>query len=334
MNVYLVVLNWNGRDFIGECLDSLLEQSYEAKVIVVDNGSVDGSVEYIEQKYPTVHLIKEDYNHGFAGGVNIGIKYAIKNGAEAVGLINNDATTDKEWLRHLVNCLSKNNKAGIVTCKFLMADSNNIIDSTGDIYTIWGLPYPRGRGQKDVGKFNKEEAVFGASGGASLYRIKMLKEIGLFDEKFFAYYEDVDISFRAQLAGWKVRYQPKAVAYHKLSQTSIKISGFTTYQTIKNLPLLFWKNVPTALLAKMVTRYFIAYSAIVISSLAKLRFIPLFKGLFMSVINLPYMFSQRYKIQRTKKISSEELEKILYHDLPPNAHKLRKIRSLFIRPKS
>src|SRR6201999_312952 len=96
----------------------------------------------------------------------------------------------------------------------------------------------------DIDKYDKQTAVFVASGGASLYRIKMLQEIGLFDEDFFAYYEDVDLSFRAQLAGWKVAYAPRAVAYHQIGATSGHIKGFTTYQTIKNLPLLFYKNVP------------------------------------------------------------------------------------------
>src|SRR5207253_2984925 len=137
----------------------------------------------------------------------------------AIALFNNDAVADKNWLQSLVNTMSANSEVGIATSKLLLEDKKHI-DSTGDFYSIWGMPLPRGRNQLDNGQFDKPEEVFGATGGASLYRAKMLNEIGLFDEKFFAYYEDVDISFRARLAGWKVYYQPKAIAYHGLSKTS------------------------------------------------------------------------------------------------------------------
>jgi GT2 family glycosyltransferase len=333
VKVYLVVLNWNGKDIVEKCLDSLKKQSPPVETIVVDNGSTDGSAEIIEKKYPVVHLIKKSKNHGFAGGVNIGIKHAIKNGAEAIALFNNDAIADKEWLAGLISTLDSDSKIGIATGKLMQLDGNHI-DSTGDLYTIWGLPFPRGRDQAAENSYDKPEFVFGASGGASIYRTKMLKDIGLFDEAFFAYYEDVDISFRAQLAGWKIAYTPEAVAYHAIGATSSKISGFTTVQTMKNLPLLFWKNVPLQLAPKMFPRFLIAHSSIFFSSFFKGRGLAAIKGTLLSIKNIPHMLSVRRKIQKNRKVSSDYIWSILYKDLPPNAYKLRRLRSFFSLGKS
>ena len=240
MKVYLVVVNWNGKDFIEECLDSIQKQTHPVEIIVVDNGSTDGSKELIEKKYPKIHLISKDNNHGFAGGVNIGIEYAVGKKADAIALFNNDAVANKDWLEQLVKTLNKDADTGIVTGKLMRSDKKHI-DSTGDFYSTWGMPFPRGRNQKDTSQYDEPGEVFGASGGASLYRTKMLKDIGLFDERFFAYYEDVDMSFRARLAGWAVFYQPKAEAYHKVSATSLhagRIHSPTRYHSIKNFLIL------------------------------------------------------------------------------------------------
>jgi len=156
----------------------------------------------------------------------------------------------------------------------------------------------------------------------------MLEEIGLFDEDFFAYYEDVDICFRAQLAGWKVRYTPDAVAHHKVGASSSKVPGFTTYMTIKNLPWLFWKNVPLRLMPTLLPRFTIAYYSIVFSSLAQGKIKPTLKGLFMENILLPKKFLQRIKIQRSKTVSTDYIKSMLVYGLPPNAHKLIKLRSI------
>lgn len=220
--VSVVVPNWNGAHDLRDCLDSLLEQSQKAHIIVVDNGSTDNSLELLKSKYPSVEVIKLPKNRGFAGGVNPGIKKAISDKCEYVALLNNDAVAKKDWLKYLTESLDKNPKIGIATSK-IISFQNNILDSTGDIYTIWGLPFPRGRGEAVSNKYDSDVEIFGASGGASLYRVEMLQQIGLFDEDFFAYYEDIDISFRAQLAGWKVAYVPQAIVYHQISATSRKI---------------------------------------------------------------------------------------------------------------
>jgi GT2 family glycosyltransferase len=328
--VFIVIPNWNGKDTLPACLDSLLAHTQKARILVVENGSTDGSLDLLHSNYPSIDLVVNTRNLGFAGGVNSGIKRAIELGAKYVALFNNDAVADKNWLKELIQALDNHTEAGSATCKLLSADKKHI-DSTGDFYTTWGLPYPRGRGEPASDKYDTETEVFGASGGASLYRVKMLQEIGLFDEDFFAYYEDVDLSFRAQLAGWKVIYVPKAEAYHQQGVTSGKIKGFTTYQTFKNYPMLLIKNVPFRLLPGVFIRFEIAYSAIFISSIQQGRMWPALKGFLRSQVLLPKKLWERQRIQERRKVPVSYINSLLVHDLPPNAAKLRKLRSFFVR---
>lgn len=321
----VVVPNWNGADSLAACLDSLVGQTLKARIIVVDNGSTDGSLGILDS-YPEVEVIRHDKNKGYAGGVNPGFRQAIEKGLKYVAAFNNDAVADKRWLENLTAVLDSNPSAGIAACKLLNTDGS-CLDSTGEQYTVWGLPYPRGRGEADIDRYDDQTDVFGASGGASLYCVRMLKEIGLLDEDFFAYYEDVDLSFRAQLAGWKVRYVPSSVVYHQVGATSGKLKGFTTYQTIKNLPWLFWKNVPPGrIFIKVLPRFMLAYSLIVASALKRGQFWPVFKGWVVYAVFLPKKLAQRYRIQRTRKVPKDYIWSIMVHDLPPDARKLRLFR--------
>jgi GT2 family glycosyltransferase len=323
----VIIPNWNGEGHLYDCLKSLSNQSLKNQTIVVDNASTDGSVKLVQEEYPDVKVIKLSKNHGFAGGVNAGIKYALEQRAHYVALLNNDAIADKEWLKRLVGFLSSHPKAGIATSRIMDAEKK-YLDSTGDIYTIWGLPYPRGRGEEVKGKnYDNVEAVFGASGGASLYRTEMLKEIGLFDEGFFAYYEDVDLSFRAQLTGWKIYYVPQAEVYHQIGATSSKIKGFTTYHTLKNLPLLLWKNVPWRLMPKVWPRLVLAWILIAGRALGRGQILPFTKGVVVGTVLWPSSLVQRYKIQKSRSVTVEYIYSIITHDLPPNAVRLRGLRS-------
>jgi GT2 family glycosyltransferase len=323
---YVVIPNWNGAHDLPKCLDSLLDQTLSCHIIVVDNGSTDGSLELLKKEYPEVEVLVLAKNHGFAGGVNTGAKKALEDGAKYVALLNNDAPADKKWLESLVEKLEQDSKLGIATSKILSVDSI-FLDSTGDYYTIWGLPYPRGRNETGINKYDSDTVIFGASGGASLYRTEMLKEIGLFDEDFFAYYEDVDLSFRAQLGGWKVAYAPKAIVYHQIGATSGKIKGFTTYQTLKNLPLLMWKNVPARLMLKVFPRFVLAYFMFWGRALSRGQVWPSTKGVAMSILLWPKKLVQRYKIQKYRKVSVDYIDSLIVHDLPPNAHNLRSLRA-------
>ncbi len=324
----IIVPNWNGQETIVDCIDSLLNQSLVSTIIVVENGSIDNSLKIIEESYPEIIILKQKRNLGFAGGVNVGIRYAIDIGFDFIGLFNNDAIADKNWLNSLVTVLEAHKNVGIVTSKILDYQGKHI-DSTGDFYTSWGLPYPRGRGELLSDKYDLDNFVFAGSGGASLYRSSMLKQIRLFDESFFAYYEDVDISFRAQLFGWKVLYQPDALVYHHIGATSKTIKGFTTYQTMKNLPLLLWKNMPSSLLIKIMPRFLIVYLSFFISAAIRKQLQFALKGFFKMLLLLPRASIQRIYILKHKVVPDSYIKSTLIYDLPPNATKIRRLRSIY-----
>lgn len=328
--ISVVIPNLNGVEDLTKCIDSLLAQSLNPHIIVVDNASTDGSLELLQSKYKNVEVIKNQVNRGFSGGVNPGIKRAIKKGDEYIALLNNDAVADKDWLKNLHSALSKNSRAGIATSK-IIASNGKFLDSTGDFYTVWGLPFPRGRDEAELGKYDKKTEVFGASGGASLYRVEMLKEIGLFDEDFFAYYEDVDLSFRAQLTGWKIIYEPKAVAYHKIGATSSKMNGFVTQQTARNLPMLYLKNMPARLFWQNILRFMVAYWSIFFSSIFQGNGWPALKGLMQFLILVPRKLIERHRIQSKRRLSASNIDKLLVHDLPPNATKLRALQTMYCK---
>lgn len=312
----VVVPNWNGIDFIEDCLTSLLSQSVESKIIVVDNGSIDGSNTLVKEKFPQVELIQLDKNYGFAGGVNRGIEKAIYDGGEFIALLNNDAVAHEDWLKNLVATIKANPQTGMVTSKIKRSEGN-LLDSTGDFYSIWGFPYPRGRDEEDIGQYDDKKEVFGCSGGATLYRADMLKRIGFFDEDFFAYFEDVDISFRAQLAGWKALYEPSAVVTHYVGGTSSKLSGFARYHTVKNFVYLYTKNMPRSLYWKYLWRAGLAFAMMAVSDIKRGQVKPYLKGASVALLHLPSMLKMRYQIQSRRSVSVEYIDSILVHEMPP-----------------
>ena len=335
--VAVVVLNYKGIDDTVNCIASLAKQSLpDFTIVAVENGSHDGSAERfkeLQRQYGNkLQTLFNDTNLGFTGGVNTGIRWAIDRDFDYVALFNNDALADKEWLKTLLTSAQKH-KTGITTGLLLLEDGKTI-DSTGDWFSKWGLPFPRNR-HDPVSSTPKGGNVFGATGGATLFSVPMLREIGLFDEDLFAYYEDVDISFRAQLAGWNVYFEPSAIAYHKLSQTSKRMpGGFTIYHTFKNLPLVFIKNVPLGLLFSVGIRFYTAYILILGHAIARGRGWPAIQGAFMAFMLGFKKLPVRWHIQRHKKVSTEYIKTILWDDLPPDQTGLRKLRSVFTHKQS
>lgn len=321
-HVCVVIPNWDGIDFIESCLKSLKVQTNPVKIIVVDNGSSDGSPEYIERNYPEILLIKLPTNRGFAGGVNVGIEKALSMHADYVLLFNNDAIANKTWVEKLVSAAEQHKECGIITSKFMRMDKKHL-DSTGDFYSIWGLPFPRGRNEKDEGQYDKNIDVFGATGGASLYRAEMLKQIGLFDEDFFAYFEDVDISFRAQLAGWKVRYEPSAIAYHHVSGTSSRLGDFARFHSAKNFLLVYAKNMPLKLYLKYGPLFTLQLLRMALSSLLRGKFTVFLKGTWAAIKLHTSTKAKRKKIQASRKVSVTYIDSMLYHHRPPKPPELK-----------
>ena len=328
MNVLVVVLNYKGWQDSIKCVESLKKQTYDNfKIYLIENHSQDESEEKLKPFIESDEQIIFDIqltNTGFTGGVNIGIQYAIDNNFDAVALFNNDAQADKNWLKNLVGAMKKTD-ASVVTGLLLSEDGKNI-DDAGDVYTMWGVPELRAE-KKPVDEAPKSGYVFGATGGATLYKTNLFREIGLFDETFFAYNEDVDISWRTQLTGHKVYYEKSARAYHKHSATSSKIPGFTTTQVFQNLPLVYWKNVPARLLWPIGWRFFLAYNMFFVWKISQGGFRASVKGIWRSCKLLPHAFRERRKIQKSKIVDTTYLKTIIWPNLPMKS--FNRIRKLF-----
>lgn len=329
-SVAVVVLNWNDSDLLPHSVGSLLKQSEKCDIIVVDNGSDDDSRITIESFGNKVTALFNAKNLGFAGGVNRGITYALSEGYEYIGLLNNDATADKDWVKHLVDSLRSNKRLGGATST-MVHKGDKTFDSTGDFYTIWGLPYPRGRGEPVSGKYNKLLDVTAISGGASMFRADFFTDVGLFDDDFFAYYEDVDLGLRGKLRGWDFAYSPDAKVLHDTGSTSGRVKGFSTYQTMKNLPWLIIKNVPLRLLPRMTVRFSLAYFGFIVSAASRKQLRYAVKGWFVSLVYTPKKLVQRLKIQHSRKITTNQFNDLIIKDLPPNADKLWRLRARYLK---
>lgn len=335
--VAIIVLNWNGADDAMACMDSLVAQQGEMPdIILVDNNSSDDSVatleKYRKKSTAQIHFIENDVNSGFTGGNNVGLTYALERGYEYIGTLNPDATADNHWVSSLVGELEARPEVGIATGILARHDRLHI-DTTGEQYTTWGIPGPRGRDGLLADAPQEAEYIFGSTGGGFIARASMLRDIGLFDEKFFMYFEDVDLSFRAQLAGYKVRYTPGAIAYHKLSASTNKVPGLAVYNTFKNLPMLFVKNVPLPLWLRMYPRFVLAYTLILGNAIVHGSGVPAIKGWLKSWLLIPHMFTERRRIQKATKVPASYIDSIVLHDIPPEQTGLRKFRNFFVRKK-
>jgi GT2 family glycosyltransferase len=214
-------------------------------VILVDNGSTDGSQDLVTQRYPEVRLLPLEHNLGLTGGNNAGFQFAR---GEILISLNNDTEAAPGFVEALVNALQEHPDAGMAAAKMLLFDRRNVIHSAGDGYGVDGIPFNRGVWQKDEGQFDEAGWIFGGCGGAVAYRRVMLEDTGMFDESFFMYCEDVDLNWRSQIAGWKCWYTPEAVVYHKLSATGG--GPIASYYTGRNTLWVIAKNYPSDLLRK------------------------------------------------------------------------------------
>jgi GT2 family glycosyltransferase len=242
--VSIIIPNYNGLKYIKVCLESLYRQSFVSfDVIIVDNASQDGSCEFILKNYPKEKLISLKENYGFSKAVNDGIK--VSNSPYVV-LLNNDTEVDKFWLENLVECIETDGKIFSCGSKMIRYSERNKIDDAGDEYNILGWAYKRGDGVS-INKYDSNCEVFSNCAGAAIYRKDLLDKVGYFDESFFAYMEDVDISYRAKLNGYKNIYCSKAIVYHIGSATSgskynsfkVRLAGRNNiYVVLKNMLIL------------------------------------------------------------------------------------------------
>lgn len=306
----IVIPNWNGKVFLETCLNSLRQQSEPGiEILVVDNASTDGSQQFIASGYPEVRLIELPANRGFTGACNIGIEAAA---GEFIALLNNDTEADANWAREIMAAFDAHPDVGIVASKMLLFDQRDRLHTAGDFFTTDGQAGNRGAWQRDCGQYERAEYVFSACGGASAYRRSMLDEIGALDDDFFFLLEDVDLAWRAQLAGHRVWYAPKAVVYHHLSATGGGVTA--SYYAGRNGIWLIVQNMPSGLLRKywraIVRRQVgLAWAALRAWRGAEAR--ARLRGMLAALLGIRGAIAKRRRIQATKRVDDESIDRML-----------------------
>ena len=241
--VSVVIPNYNGIKYYRECFLALRRQTLAPdKIIVIDNGSSDGSAEAIASEFPEVTLIRFPENTGFTGAVNEGIRAS--EGMDFVILLNNDTSADPDMVKELVRAISKNENIFSAQAKMLKMDDETLMDDAGDYYCAFGWAFARGKG-KPACNYTRTREIFSACAGAAIYRMSILDEIGLFDENHFAYLEDTDIGWRARIRGYSNIFAPRARVLHVGSATSGSVYNlFKVLNTSRNSIYLVYKNMP------------------------------------------------------------------------------------------
>ncbi len=320
--ISVVVLNWNGVQVVDQCLTSLDQQTYRPlEIILVDNASTDGSAELVRKRFPHVKLIVNERNLGFGGGNNVGIR---ASQGRYVMILNNDTRLDPRCIEEIKRGIEKDERYGSCASKILLKDEDNLIDAAGISVCPDGLSIGRGRLERGD-RYDEEVEVFAASGCACLYRREMLEDIGLYDEDFFAYADDTDMGWRAQLAGWKCIYNPKAIVYHFHSASSGTYSPLKAFLVERNRIWVAIKNFPLPLLifGQFYTfwRYMIqAYGAFAgkgaagrfTSNFSKRELVRILMKVYLSLWKvLPSMLKKRRAIQNKRRISNREIYELI-----------------------
>jgi GT2 family glycosyltransferase len=308
--VSIVIPNWNGARLLPACLHSLRKQSYrQIEVIVADNASSDGSQQLIASDFPEVKLVSLSENRGFTGACNAGMA---ASAGDILVLLNNDTEVDRCWVEEIVAAFGRHPEAGLLASKMLLFDRRDTLHTSGDFYRVNGLPGNRGVWQADADRYNVEEFVFSACGGSAAYRRTMLDAIGMLDDDFFFSCEDVDLAWRAQLAGWRCIYAPRAVVYHHLASTgggptaSFYDGRNTLWVIAKNYPgKLLWKNLGAIVKAQL--RLLRDALRAWRGAAARARMWGILTGL----MTIPFQLGKRRTIQSKRAVDLDYIESIL-----------------------
>lgn len=302
--ISVIIVNWNGIQHLKECFESLSKQTIkDYEIILVDNGSTDGSVNFVEREFPHVKIITLNKNYGFCKGNNIGLQHS-RGGY--IALLNNDTKVESSWLEELMKGMEQDPQIGICASCMVNYYKPDILDTAGDGYDICGIGFKIGN-ERNILEYQKKREVFGACAGAALYRRSMIEQIGFFDERYFAVGEDIDLSFRAKLAGYKCEYVPTAIVYHKVNQTIGAGSDYLLYQARRNLEYTYFKNMPILLLFFTITFHLLYNLITFVQALivGKIRIYLKAKQDFIAVFN--DILKERRKIQRQRKVSLKYL---------------------------
>lgn len=323
MKVSVIVVNWNRRDLLRACLQSIEAQTTaEHEVIVVDNGSADGSAEMVEREFPAARLIRNRENRGFCAANNQGIA---ASQAEYIALLNNDAEAAPGWLAALLGAIETRPDCGMAASKILVWEDPQRIDKAGHLIYPDGQNRGRGSGERDRGQYDRLEETLWPDGCAALYRKEMLAAIGGFDEDLFAYADDAELGLRARIAGWRCVYAPAAVVRHHRGATLGLQSARRLELIERNRVLLAAKLFPWSLLW-MNPAYYLARivsgvwesargrgeTAVYPGAIGKLTIaLALIRGDCQALLLLPRMLRKRREIERLRKLSPRQVRDLI-----------------------
>jgi hypothetical protein len=316
--VAVIVLNYNGLRWLSNCLSSVARTDYRnLDVYLADNGSVDGSVDFVRENFPWVKIIRHALNFGFAEGYDIAIE---KVEADYVILLNSDTVViNPDWVRHLLEAAAKDPKIAAVTCKMVSVSDHSILDSVGGM----GIPFWRGfvdigRQERDNGQYDSEGfEPFSFCGGAALIRRDVFLERGGFDRKFFMYFEDVDVSWRFRLLGYRVAFAPKAKVAHYFSGSvaTKTVDARRLYYCQRNLLRAILKNCGSSLRWALRNHFLLSLISVGMCVLAPMKSVAIVRAILWNVLNFRDTYRRRLTIQNSRTASEKEILSTMYRGL-------------------
>lgn len=313
LNVSVVIPNWNGLAWLPDCLRALREQSYAPfQIIVVDNGSEDGSVAYLNEEHPDIHLIRLDRNRGFAAAANTGIRAA---DTPYIALLNTDTRAHPDWLRALVATMDScpPHVGALASCMVTM-ECPDIMDDAGDYLTWHAGAFKRGH-QQPRELFLEETEVFSPCAGAALYRRSFLTQLHGFDERFISYLEDMDLGLRGRLQGFTYRYVPAAMVSHEGHGSGLPSGRYVRYVT-RNRLMLMKKSIPARLLFRHAAKLFYGQCYFALATRKPLHAL---LGWFSLIPCIPHILKERKRIRKSCTLSAEALDALIREDWPEPA---------------
>jgi GT2 family glycosyltransferase len=307
-DVSIVIVSWNGRPHLETCLAGVAAQTGVAsETILVDNGSTDGTGDFVRERFPWVRLVELPGNLGFAGGNNAGVRHAR---GRYVALLNNDTSADPGWLRALLGGVDEGSGYVLTTSRIVYMHDPEMIDSAGDGLLRWGGAFKRHHGASTSAATVTEE-VFGVCGAACLMPKVVFDELGGFDEDFFASHEDVDLSYRARLRGYRCRYVADAVVRHVGSATLGTVSPFSVFHGQRNLEWMYVKDTPASLLVRTLPGH-VVYDIAAAVHFARIGLLgPYLRAKAAAFAGLPRMLGKRATILRGRGVGAAAIAPLL-----------------------
>jgi GT2 family glycosyltransferase len=309
----VAIASYNGHRLLESALPSLAAQSFrDFRVLVVDDASRDDTVEWLRESWPEVDVVVHERNRGITAALNTCLRVPQ---TPLIGLFNNDVTLDPRCLQELVKALGEHPEAGWAGGKLIDFHERDVIDGAGDVFTWTRAGTRRGHRERDLGQYDEPRAIFGACGGAAVYRRSVLEDVGLFDEDFFAFYEDIDWDLRAQLAGFSCRYVPTAIVYHMGSATIGRgLTDFTRYHLWRNTLWVIAKDLPLGALLRHAHQLLLGQLTNLAVALRDRKLAIWWEAWRDAVYGLPRTLRKRRAIDARRRIGRRELEAIVGPD--------------------